>query len=121
MKRSRFILVSAVAMTLLVLGGTSFAQTTGAGATATTDGKMKIYGTVTSTEGNIVVIKTYSGESMTFHPTGSALMPVNLVVGDPVEVTYTQNGADLMTERIIMAYPGPDAYMANNENGNSGS
>lgn len=107
MKRSGSIAVGALAFALTIstmLAPLAVAQDA-TGSVVTSTGNHKVSGTVVSDENNIVVIMNSAGERLTFRLEENAFVPLNMVVGSPVEVTYVPSGSEFVASRILMAYP----------------
>jgi hypothetical protein len=91
-------------MSTLALGSVAAADEA-PGSVVTPTGNRKVTGTVVSDENNVVVIMSATGERTTFRLEENAFVPLNMVVGSPVEVTYVPSGSELVASRILMAYP----------------
>jgi hypothetical protein len=107
MHRSISIVVSAIALALTIsttMVPVAVSQDA-TGSVVTSTGNHKVSGTVVSDDNNIVVIMNSAGERLTFRLEENAFVPINMVVGSPVEVTYVPSGSEFVASRILMAYP----------------
>jgi hypothetical protein len=107
MKRFQSLTLGALAfaMTATMITASMAIADDAPGAVTTPTGNRKITGTVVSDENNVVVIMGATGERTTFRLEENAFVPLNMVVGSPVEVTYAPAGTELVASRILMAYP----------------